>query len=405
MAQENTKLFQQILDHSHITHPYPIYAQLRETPVCQQEDGTYVVSTYADVMALLRDPRVSSDERKSADLSKVSPATTDPEFHPTFIFQDPPAHDLLRRLVVNQFTPERIEGLRPHIEEVVQQQLEAHRQTTRMDIVDDLAYPLPVSVICRLLGVPIKDEDLFHGWSTILASTLDPGQTGTEEQKQKIIESSKQLREYLRGLVNNLRAHPEDNLLSDIIKANETEKIMTEDDIVATAGLLLIAGHETTVNLITNGMLTLLRQPEIQERLRQEPDLIISFVEEMLRYDPPVQFRTRTTLAAIDIDGITIPKGASLVLIFASGSHDPARFERPEECIPERTDNQHLGFGGGIHYCVGAPLARIEAQIALRELNRRLIEPKLDQEPPPYRANASLRGPRHLTITYKGLRP
>ena len=399
MAQDTAKLFQKVLDHSHIAHPYPLYEQFRETPIALQEDGTYVVSTYADVVSLLQDPRVSSDERKSANQRFVRAGPS-----PSFIFLDPPEHDKQRRLVMSQFTPERIAGTRPHIEQVVRERLDAQKQGGQMDIVDDFAYPLPVSVICRLLGVPLEDEERFQRWSTILASVLDPGQIVSEEQRQKIDESSKQMREYQRGLIANLREHPADNLLSGIITANETAHVMSEDDILATASLLLIAGHETTVNLITNGTLTLVRQPAILERLRQDPELIITFVEEMLRYDPPVQFRTRTTLADIEISGTTIPKGASLVLLLASGSHDPARFEHPEQCIPERKDNQHLGFGRGIHYCVGAPLARLEAQIALRELSRRLIEPKLSEDPPPYRDNASLRGPRQLRITFQGLR-
>jgi len=172
---------------------------------------------------------------------------------------------------------------------------------------------------------------------------------------------------------------------------------------VSTAVLLLIAGHETTVNLITNSMLTLLRHPEAFEQLRQNPDFVFGLVEEVLRYEPPVQFRTRTTLADIEIAGVTIPKGAPLVLLLASGSRDPRRFSNAERFEPARADNQHLGFGGGIHYCVGAPLARIEAHIALQELARRLVEPRLAVDPPSYRDNAALRGPRHLIVNFERL--
>jgi cytochrome P450 len=167
--------------------------------------------------------------------------------------------------------------------------------------------------------------------------------------------------------------------------------------------LLLIAGHETTVNLITNGMLTLLRHPDTLERLRREPDLIITLVEEVLRFEPPVQFRTRTTLTDVEVAGVTIPRGATVVLMLASGSRDPRRFPDADQFVPDRTDNTHLGFGGGIHYCVGAPLARIEAHIALGELARRLAAPRLVDDPPPYRENASLRGPRHLMVAFERL--
>src|SRR5258708_12269113 len=340
MAQDTAKLFQKVLDHSHIAHPYPLYEQFREAPIGLEEDGTYVVSTDGDVVSVVQDPRVSSDERKSADQRFVRAGPS-----PAFLVLDPPEHDMKRRLVMSQFTPERIAGTRPHIEQVVRERLDAQKQSGQMDIVDDFAYPLPVTVICRLLGVPLEDEERFQRWSTILASQLDPGQIVSEEQRQKIDESSKQMREYQRGLIANLREHPADNLLSGIITANETAHVMSADDILATASLLLIAGHETTVNLITNGTLTLIRQPTTLERLRQEPELIITFVEEMLRYDPPVQFRTRTTLADIEISGTTIPKGASLVLLLASGSHDPAPVEHPEQCIPARKDNQNRDIG------------------------------------------------------------
>jgi cytochrome P450 len=174
--------------------------------------------------------------------------------------------------------------------------------------------------------------------------------------------------------------------------------------VLATAGLLLVAGHETTVNLITNGMLTLLRHPSVLDRLNREPCLIITLVEELLRYEPPVQMRTnRATVANIDIGGTTIPRGSPLALLLAAGNRDPSQFADPDRFDPGRTNNQHLGFFGGIHYCYGAPLARTEAQVALPQLARRLINPRLVTDPPPYRPNPELRGPRHLLVEYDGL--
>jgi cytochrome P450 len=175
---------------------------------------------------------------------------------------------------------------------------------------------------------------------------------------------------------------------------------------LVTAGMLLVAGHETTVNLITNGMLTLLRHPDVLDRLNREPGLVITLVEELLRYEPPVQMRTnRTTVADINIAGTTIPKGSPLALMLAAGSRDPSRFADPDRFDPGRTDNPHLGFLGGIHYCFGAPLARIETQVALTELARRLVNPRLVTDPPPYRPNPELRGPRHLLIEYDAVAP
>jgi cytochrome P450 len=181
---------------------------------------------------------------------------------------------------------------------------------------------------------------------------------------------------------------------------------MSREDLLATANLLLVAGHETTVNLITNGILTLLRHPDVIGRLNDEPGLVITLVEELLRYEPPVQMRTnRTTVADIKIAGTTIPKGSPLALMIAAGNRDPSRFGDPDRFDPARADNAHLGFFGGIHYCFGAPLAREEAQVALQELARRLINPRLVTDPPPYRPNPELRGPRHLFIEYDAVAP
>ena len=178
---------------------------------------------------------------------------------------------------------------------------------------------------------------------------------------------------------------------------------MGDIDLISTAILLLVAGHETTVNLITNSMLTLLRHPEELRKLKADPERAPRVIEEMLRYEPPVHFRTRKALGAIAVAGTTIPPGSSVVLLFAAGNRDPARFEQPDRFDPDRTDNQHFGFGGGLHYCVGAPLARIEAEIALVTLCRRLIAPRLLDDPPPYRPGASLRGPQHLGIAIAGI--
>jgi cytochrome P450 len=181
---------------------------------------------------------------------------------------------------------------------------------------------------------------------------------------------------------------------------------MPRADLLSTAQLLLVAGHETTVNLIANGMLTLLRHPDVLARLRREPEVIIRLVEELLRYEPPVHFRdNRVALADIDVGGTTIPAGSPITLILASGNRDPDRFPDPDRFDPDRTDNQHLGFGSGIHYCFGAPLARMETEIALTELARRLVNPRLVNDPPPYRPNPFLRGPRHLLLVIDGVKP
>lgn len=409
MTQTQTDLFQQILNHSHIANPYPIYAQLRERPVSRQEDGTYVVSTYNEIAALLHDPRVSSDERKRTIKEGIRGAglnvsTMDSNIQPPFIFLDPPDHDNFRRTLMTQFTPARVESLRATIQQTVKRLLDAQKDKRQLDVVDDIAYPLPVTVICDLLGVPREDEKRFHEWSTTLASTLDPGQQSTEQELEHARQAAKEMREYMISLIASLSQKPGDNLLSGLLLENQKTNVMNMRELVSNAVMLLIAGHETTVNLITNSMLAMLRNPEAWEQLQRDPELVVTLVEEVLRYDPPVHFRTRTTLADIEIAGTTIPKGAPVVLLLASGSRDPRRFPHPDNFDPRRKDNQHLGFSGGIHYCVGAPLARMETHIVLAELARRIEAPRLTSETITYRDNASLRGPRHLSIQYERIR-
>ncbi|NJC68319.1 cytochrome P450 [Planosporangium thailandense] len=410
MAQPS--IFDQILDPANRANPYPLYAELRETPVTRQPDGTYVISTYDEIVALLHDPRVSSDPRCHPELADAPPALEAglPGLPLTFINLDPPEHDRLRELAMRPFgppcTPGRVEGMRTWLAEVANELIDDFAGKNRVDLVDDFAYPLPVTAICRLLGVPREDERRFHHWADAIVANLDPT-TGTfAERQHRRARVEVELGEYLNGLVEAHARRPGDDLISGMLTDTGPHAPMSRADLVSTAVLLLVAGHETTVNLIANGMLTLLRHPEVLSRLRDEPDLAIPLVEELLRYEPPVQMRTnRSTLADIPIGGTTIPKGSPLALMLAAGDRDPARFPDPDRFDPDRAGNAHLGFGSGIHYCYGAPLARVEAQVALPLLVRRLQNPRLVADPPPYRPNAELRGPRHLLVDFDTVAP
>jgi cytochrome P450 len=407
MSQDTT-ILRHIFDYANRANPYPLWAQLRQTPVCWQEDGpdeagTYVVSSYREIVALLHDPRISSDLRKSVQTGGRPRTSTDPY---RFINLDPPEHDRLRRLAMRQFgPPERpayLEQLRPEILRIVTTLLDHVQGQRQFDLVDSFAYPLPVTVICRMLGVPLEDEPQFHVWASALTESL-AGQT--EEQRRQREQASNDLNRYMAELVERRRKQPGDDMLSGLATDTGPEGQMADPYLVATGVLLLVAGHETTVNLLGNGMLTLLRHPAMLERLRHEPDLIPATVEELLRYEPPVQFLpNRTTLDEIALAGTTIPKGVVVTLALAAGNRDPARFSDPDRFDPERRDNEHLGFGSGIHICFGAPLARMEAQIALQELVQRLEQPRLVVDPPPYRPSPLLRGPQHLLIEVDGVR-
>jgi len=409
-------IFGQILDPANRANPYPLYAELRKTPVTRQADGTYVVSTYDEIVALLHDPRVSSDPHRHPAFTDAKPdgqpaAGEGPPGLPlSFINRDPPEHDRLRDLAMRPFgppcSPGWIEGMRPWLAEVTTGLIDKLSGRSPVDIVDDFAYPLPVTAICRILGVPLEDQPRFHVWADAIITTIDPT-TGTfEERIRRRQQVNVELGQYLGELADARARQPGDDLISGLLTETGPHGPMSREDVLATGSLLLVAGHETTVNLITNGMLTLLRHPDVLDRLRREPGMVTGLVEELLRYEPPVQMRTnRATLADIDVAGVTIPAGSPLALVLAAGNRDPGRFPDPDRFDPDRTDNEHLSFNSGIHYCFGAPLARVEAQVALPALARRLVNPRLVSDPPPYRPSPELRGPRHLPVDIDGIVP
>ncbi|MFA7761743.1 cytochrome P450 [Streptomyces sp. NRRL S-448] len=411
-------MLRQIIDYSSRADPYPLYEELRKTPVFHDEDGPYVVSTYYEIQSLLHDPRISSDPR-NLTLPSSDPLAQedggDSALPPVFLKLDPPDHDRLRRITNRPFgpphSPHKVHDMRGELGGIVSGLIDGivdAGSPERIDLVDQFSYPFPVTVICRLLGVPHEDEPRFHGWADTIAASLDPDPDADPGEKSKgAADAQMELGMYLAGLIEERRKDPGEDMLSQLAAATEeADGSMSTLEAISTAALLLIAGHETTVNLITNGMLTLLRHPDVLQRLREDPQLSVPIVEELLRYEPPVQLLPRrSTLDDIEVGGVNIPKGATVSLILASGNRDPKRFEHPDRFDPDRGDIQHLGLGSGIHSCFGAPLARMEAQLALSELARRLENPRLLEDPPPYRQNAVLRGPRHLPIACDGIRP
>ncbi|MER5753463.1 cytochrome P450 [Streptomyces sp. NPDC002088] len=396
-------LLARITDYANRPNPYPLYAELREAgPVVRQTDGSYLVGTYHEINSLLHDPCISSDIRNLAvPLSGLPDEERQP---PAFIRLDDPEHQRLRSIAMRPFgpphSPGRVDALQGEITQITEELIDAFGDRKQIDIVDDFAYPLPVTVICRLLGVPREDEPTFRTWSSAIIEAADvrPGEDRTERERageQARAETGR----YLIDLAERRRGHPTDDMLSAFVNEQDPAARLTPEELAVTGTTLLVAGHETTVNLITNGMLTLLRHPDQMERLRREPALMPKAVEELLRYEPPVHMLSRRTpLTDVEIAGTTIPKGARLLLMLASGNRDPRRFRAPEQFDPTREDNQHFGFGGGIHICYGAALARLEAQIALNTLIHRLGTPSLVEDPPPYRTSATLRGPRHLLV-------
>ena len=397
-------LLRDLLEPGHRAHPYPIYRQLREHGPLQLPDSNLVVfSSFADCDEVLRHPSSCSDRLKSTAAQQAIAAGQEarPFGTPGFLFLDPPDHTRLRKLVSKAFSPKVVRGLEPDIAALVDGLLDKVGAEGRLEIIADLAYPLPVAVICRLLGVPIEDEPKFSWASALLAQGLDPfiAFTGQPQGFEERLEAGLWLRGYLRDLLRLRRADPGEDLMSGLIAVEEAGDQLTEEEIVATCNLLLIAGHETTVNLIANGALALLRHPEHWAALGQDSSRASAIIEETLRYDPPVQLVSRVAGEDMNIgeQGVRVPKGDTMLLLLAAAHRDPAVIERPDEFNPTRDSVRHLAFGLGPHFCLGAPLARLEATVALSALTKRFPNARLAKEPA-YKPNVTLRGVADLVV-------
>ena len=412
--------WQQVLRYANRANPYPLYAELRKTPVARQPDGTYVVSTYREVVALLHDPRVSSDMTKRPAATAAPDAAgaegaepiSEVLIEPNIITEDPPEHDRDRRLMTRHFgpphSPRLICDLEPEIRRIVAGLLDTMKGKTRVDVVSEFAYPLPVTVICKVLGVPLEAEPRFHSWIQEALDALDFGPEAASEEQMSLLEGGHQsvdkFRQFIAGLLDQYAGQPGPGMLSAMVHDDGPDGRMTKDALVSNAMLLLFAGHETSVNLIANSVLTLLRHRDALDKLRRRPELIVPGIEEFLRLESSVQFwHTRTALEDIEIAGTTIPKGAPIFLVYGSANRDPRRFANPDELDLERPDNQHLGYSQGIHLCFGGPLARLEVQAAVGEFVRRVQNPRLVADPPPYRHNQIFRGPRNLLVDIDGI--
>ena len=392
-------LFNPALPEFH-SNPYPFYHRLRsEDPVHQTETGFWVVTRYPDVVTVLRDPRFGREEfgpLVSAIYGDDSERVPRP-----MVFRDPPAHTRLRSLVSKAFTSRVVQAMRPRIQEIVDRLLDRVRDARTMDVIADLAYPLPVTVICEMLGVPEGDRDTMRRWSDDIARSLDAlGLPSDREIVRRGRAARHALGEYFRGLLPERRRKPRADLLSLLIAAEEQGDKLTENELLATCVLIFIAGHETTVNLIGNGMLALLQHPDQLTALKQNPQLLAGAVEELLRYDSPVQRTARVTTAELQLGGKTIPRHALVVAAIGAANRDPGRFAEPDRLDITRRDQDHIAFGFGIHFCLGAPLARIEAQVALGTLLRRLPRLRLAAASPQWRESSTLRGLKTLPLEF-----
>jgi len=395
------------------TNPFPLYADLRQrAPVHRNALGFWVFARHADCLALLRDRRTSADdayidpERLSAEF-RFGSGADDPEVTARsdmrpFLFRDPPDHTRLRGLVSKAFTPKVVESLRARTQQIVDELLDTAFEADRVDLLESFAYPLPVRIICDMLGVPVADQDRFKSWSTSLARGLDPDFLLTGEAIKDRDDAVMQFAQYFFELLAERRRSPGDDLLSRLVEVEDDGGVLSEAELLSTCILLLVAGHETTVNLISGGTLALLRHPDQLERFRTDPEVTRSGVEEMLRYVSPVQLTGRAMIEDIEIAGVTLRAGDFVMVLIASGNHDADQFPDPERFDVGRTSNNHLGFGFGIHHCLGAPLARMETQVALTSLVRRAPDLAVTVDEPTYKTNVVLRGMESLPVAMRG---
>jgi cytochrome P450 len=386
-------------------NPYDLYRRLRrEYPVYRSSQRAWYLTRYADVDGALRNPQLSRDrERILRWQAQLGLTKEDSELQQSLsqsmLNADPPDHTRLRNLVNQAFTPRRVEALRPWIETMVDQLLDtAVAAGPSIDLIAALAEPLPVMVICELLGVPDADRHHISEWTQqfIDQASYAPTREALQHSAQVLCA----FEDYLRELIRRRRAHPGDDLISALVTMQERGDHLTEDELLGTCFLLLVAGHVTTVNLIGNGTLALLRHPDQARRLRDDHILISSAVEELLRYDSPIQMTLWIVVGTMEIGGQTLRDGDAVFPVLGAANRDPERFADPDQLDIARADNRHLTFASGPHFCLGSSLARIDGQIAIGTLMRRLPRLQLDTDTVQWRPNSRLRGLVSLPVTY-----
>lgn len=381
-------IFYNPLDPAVHADPYPHYRQLREVdPIHHTAFGDWVLTRHSDIATLLRDPRLGHE-----------PAANDFGFTnegASMLFRDPPAHTRLRALVSKAFTPRMLESWRVRIHEIVSRSVERAKERGEIDVMADLAIPLPATVICEMLGLPPEDQEQCRVWTTALTKSLDPVMSTDEDE---IFNAMIEFHQYLEQRIAERRGNPGDDLMTALIAAEQQGDRLSQEELNSTLSLLFIAGHETSTNLIGNGMLALLRNPDQLQRLREEPALLRNGIEELLRYDNPVQFIIRTVKQPVEVDGHQMAPGDPVLLIIAAANRDPARFAEPDVLDLSRPDIRHLSFGGGIHFCLGNVLARMEGQIALGALISNFDHLEIATDHLQWRPHINLRGLESLPL-------
>jgi cytochrome P450 len=387
--------------------PYPTYrALLEHNPVSWDPVfEAWLFTRYEDVDYVLTHPNTSADRRSArnrlAEMARQQEQNFGPFSRaPTMLTSDPPVHTRLRKLVSKAFTPRAVENLRPRIQNIVDSLLDDAEKQGQMDLVTALAYPLPVIVISEMLGVPPEDRAMFKKWSDEVVATLGGPFIGPDvmERARLAIDG---LAEYLVPIIRDRRENPREDLISALVAAEEQGQVLSEDEIFSTTILLLIAGNETTTHLIDNGIYALLKNPDQLAVLRENPAMIVSAVEELLRFIGPVQLTGRVAREDMDIGGEIVKEGQMATVLLGAANHDPAKWGKTASKLDlSRNPSDHLSFGDGIHFCLGAPLARAEAQIAIGSLVQRFPSLRMDVEEPEWGGTFIIRGVKHLPLSW-----
>ena len=380
-----------------VADPYPLYRQLRDRDPIHRSifADQVVVSRYADIDRILRDHRNFGNDFSKVTSSEGSIATRK-KLTPSMLAQDPPDHTRLRALVNRAFTPRQVARMEDYIRATAHRLLDKVGDAREFDLMKAFAVPLPTIVIARMIGVPERDLERFKVWSDDLARALEPFLSPEEEEK--VYRAARQFAEYFTAIIEQRRREPRDDLVSRLVEAEDAGDKLTAKETRVMLRLLLTAGNETTTNLIGNGVRALLRHPDQLALLRERPQLIPSAVEELLRYDPPVQLDMRVALRDMELGGLAVKEGTMITLLIGSANHDPERFPEPEVLDITRSDHPNISFGRGIHHCLGAPLARLEGRIALEVLLERFPRLGFGRRPARYRPSIVLRGLEHLDV-------
>ncbi len=404
---ESKPSLEQVSNAEHLANPYALYNQIRAiSPVFWDEGlgGAWAVTNHADVMTGMRDSRFTAQrEEITTDwIPEEMKAVLEQPIHALarqMLFLDPPDHTRMRSLVSRAFTPRMIDKLRPRIQQIVDELLDPIEAKGHMEVISEFSYPLPAIVIAEMLGVPAKDRDRFAVWTDNFGQLLD-NRGMSFEQLVEALTGVNEFMEYFRVIINQQRKEPQDNLMQAMINAEEQGDALSENELLSNCVLILAAGHGTTTHLIGNGLLALLRNPEQMELLRADPSLLPGAVAELLRYDSPVQMTSRTAKEDLHIQGVEVKAGQRVVFSLGAANHDPAQFTQPDTLDLRRSENRLMSFGQGIHFCLGAQLARVEAEIAFGSFLKRFAKPRLDSETVEWFPSQAFRGLVSLPVAF-----